>query len=44
MDKRYLENNKMFSKEVINKCTTLYWYKEPNDQFRVKVMLKNREV
>ena len=44
MDKRYLENNKMFSKEVINKCTTLYWYKEPNDQFRVKVMLYNREV
>ena len=44
MDKRYLENNRMFSKEVINKCTTLYWYKEPNDQFRVKVMLYNREV
>ena len=44
MDKKYLENNRMFSKESVNRHTTIYWYKEPNDQFRVLVMLYNREI
>lgn len=44
MDKRYLENNRLFLKEKINKCTTIYWYKEQYEQFRVIVMLYNREV
>lgn len=44
MDRGYLENNKLFSKDKINNKTTIYWYKEPNDQFRVIVMLYNREV
>ncbi len=34
----------MFSKERVNRHTTIYWYKEPNDQFRVLVMLYNREI
>ena len=44
MDRGYLENNKLFSKDKINNKTTIYWYNEPNDQFRVIVMLYNREV
>lgn len=44
MDKGYLENNKMFYKEKINKYTTIYWYKEDYEQFRVRVVVYNREI
>ena len=43
MDKKYLENNDLIEKIKINRFTTIYWYND-NGQYRVKVMVYNREV
>ena len=44
MDKKYLENNKLIEKIKITRSSTIYWYAEENEQYRVRVMVYNREV
>ena len=44
MDKKYLENNKLIEKIKITRSSTIYWYAEENDQYRVRVTIYNREV
>ena len=44
MDKKYLENDKLIIKIKVSKNVTIYWYKEENDNYRVRVLLYNREI
>jgi hypothetical protein len=44
MDKKYLENNKLIEKIKITRSSTIYWYTEENNQYRVRVTIYNREV
>ena len=44
MDKKYLENDKLIIKIKVSKNATIYWYKEENDNYRVRVLLYNREI
>jgi hypothetical protein len=44
MDKKYLENNKLIEKIKITRSSTIYWYTEENNQYRVRVTFYNREV
>ena len=44
MDKKYLENNKLIEKIKITRSSTIYWYAEDNNQYRVRVTIYNREV
>ena len=44
MDKKYLENNKLIEKIKITRSSTIYWYTEDNNQYRVRVTIYNREV
>lgn len=44
MDKKYLENNKLIEKIKITRSSTIYWYIEDNNQYRVRVTIYNREV
>lgn len=44
MDEKYLENDKLIIKIKVSKIVTIYWYKEENDNYRVRVLLYNREI
>lgn len=44
MDTKYLENNKLIEKIKVDRTTTIYWYAEENENYRVRVMLFNREI
>lgn len=44
MDKKYLENNKLIEKIKVTRSSTIYWYTEENNQYRVRVTIYNREV
>lgn len=39
-----LENGNVIIKITVNKHTTIYWYREKYDQYRVRVLLYNREI
>lgn len=43
MDRKYLENDKMIEKTIVNRCSTIYWYRY-GEQYKIKVMLYNREI
>lgn len=44
MDKKYLENDKLIEKIKVTRSSTIYWYTEENNQYRVRVTIYNREV
>lgn len=44
MDKKYLENDRMIEKIRVTRSSTIYWYTEENNQYRVRVTIYNREV
>lgn len=44
MDTKYLENDKLIEKIKVNRCSTIYWYAEENNQYRVRVTIYNREI
>lgn len=44
MDTKYLENNELIEKIKVDRTTTIYWYAEENENYRVRVMLFNREI
>ena len=44
MDKKYLENNKLIEKIKVTRSSTIYWYTEENNQYRVRVTIYKREV
>ena len=44
MDKKYLENDRMIEKIKVTRSSTIYWYTEENNQYRVRVTIYNREV
>lgn len=44
MDKKYLENDKLIEKIKVTRSSTIYWYTEENNQYRVRVTIYNMEV